>query len=161
MAKSRELIELFHEAVKTAPLGFKGVAADLDKRPSTLYDELNPAPEKSGQGKLGVEDALEIMEMTGDSRPLEYMATRLGFTLRHMADCTPDQPTLAGELLDDLPAIARLHDAARSGMPQAKVAELLRLAIAELEQDYAAYVAHTGNNKAFTSGHVKSMRKVV
>ena len=112
MAGLRDLIMLFHEAAEGYPGKTKALAGDLDKRPSTLYDELNPAQEKTGQGKLGVDDALEIMRLTGDIRPLEFMASILGYTLRPRTPNPPDGDNMHHECLQAYTALDALCTAA-------------------------------------------------
>lgn len=133
MGGLRELIALFHEAAEAYPGKTKALAGDLDKRPSTLFDELNPALQKTGQGKLGAEDALEIMRLTGDNRPLEYMAAHLGFTLRPMTEHLPDGKDMAHECLQGLLAVAKFAEAARDGMAFSDLSPLLEDAIIELQ----------------------------
>ena len=81
----RKVIESFHVAVSKSPLGFKGVAAELGKSLSQLYDECNPAPAKSTAGKLGVEDSIGIMQITDDIEPLRAIAAELGCRVQKQA----------------------------------------------------------------------------
>lgn len=143
MAKKLELIGALHSAVtdKNCPVSVATICEALDKAPSTLYNELNPYPGPDSRHKLGLEDAAVIMALLGDSTCLDLLAARLGFTLRHMTEACPDKRTLPEELLDDLPALAHYHEAMRAGLPVPLVAELLRQAIQELEEDFAKYCA--------------------
>lgn len=70
------------EAIQSAAQahGMRTIAAALNKAPSTAYAELNPWGDRT-QAKLGLEDAVEIMAMTGDVSGLELIAAHLGFRL--------------------------------------------------------------------------------
>lgn len=57
----------------------------------------------------------------------------------------PDKTTLHDELLDDLPAVARLHTAIRKKEDIAHVREALRQAMDELKQSYEAFLKETVN----------------
>lgn len=81
----RKVIEAFHSAVSKSPLGFKGVAAELGKSLSQLYDECNAAPAKTTAGKLGVEDAIGILRITNDLEPLRAIAAELGCRVQRQA----------------------------------------------------------------------------
>lgn len=85
MVKFRRVIEAFHDAVNGSPLGFKGMSSELGKSTSQLYDELNPAPNKSGLGKLGVEDGIEIIQLTKNIQPLNIIASELECRVRPLA----------------------------------------------------------------------------
>lgn len=141
MSGIRNLTAIFQAVALACPQGVKAIAAELDKAPSTLYEELLPTVNRPNQGKLGVEDGLSIMAITGDVRPLEYMASSLGYRLVSLADVCPDKPTLPEELLDDIPALAAYHDAIRQGLPVEAVNAVLQLVIKDLEQDFVAYRA--------------------
>jgi hypothetical protein len=69
------------EAIQAAALAYpvKDLAPQLDKAPSTLYDELSLSRES--KAKLGFADAVRIMVLTKDHRPLQALAALLGYTL--------------------------------------------------------------------------------
>ncbi len=58
----------------------------------------------------------------------------------------PDKDNLNEELLDDLPVVARLHQAIIENKPNAVVRELLVKAKQELDEDYQAYLSAKGNS---------------
>lgn len=57
-------------------------------------------------------------------------------------EATPDKDNLADELLDDLPAVTKLHTAIINREPAQIVRELLSEAKRELDEDYQAYLNH-------------------
>lgn len=83
--------------------GMKKLAPLLDKKPSTLYAELNPWGEQ-GKAKIGMDDAIEIMRITEDYTALELMAAELGFRLA-AKDARPDKENVAEELCQDTQCI--------------------------------------------------------
>lgn len=58
-------------------------------------------------------------------------------------DVVPDKDNLSDELLDDLPAVTKLHAAIISREPEQVVRGLLNKAKRELDEDYQAYLQHT------------------
>lgn len=68
------LVNILHDMISEGREG-RAVAEKLGKRYSTLMRELNPYDHSA---KVGAETMLDIMLATGDIRPLEYMARRLG-----------------------------------------------------------------------------------
>lgn len=85
----RKFVAQVQDAVQASRLTIETLAAKLDKRPSTLYAELNPFPHDGCTAKLGLEDAVKIMEYTADYTPLMQLANHFGLTLRkpdHQAD---------------------------------------------------------------------------
>lgn len=158
MTQKLELVAVLQAAVHEATDTAHGTKAPrvsrvdileaLDKRPSTLDNELNPWPNPDCRNKLGLEDAWRLVLLLGDTSLLEHMATQLGFTLRHMAEACPDKATLPEELLDDLPHLASFHESIRQGKPLEEVHALLRAAIREMEQDFVAYRAQLTSKPA-------------
>ncbi len=73
-----ELSTLIHNLVLDNPVPAKDLAKAIGKPYSTLLREVNPYD--SG-AKLGAETLLHIMAQTGDIKPLEYMAAKLGLRL--------------------------------------------------------------------------------
>lgn len=88
--------------------GIKALAAELNKAPSTLYAELSPWGEP-GKAKMGLDDALEIMRLTGDFTPLEIAASAAGYRLEPLA-ALPDKPTVAEEVADVARELGNLAD---------------------------------------------------
>lgn len=91
--------------------GLKSLAPLLDKRPSTLYGELSPYAEP-GKSKLGLDDALEIMRLTGDHTALVLIAAAFGYRLEAAHVC-PDHTDVRDECLDDAQKLADFHRLAR------------------------------------------------
>lgn len=73
-----ELSSLIHNLVLDNPVPAKDLAKAIGKPYSTLLREVNPYDTGA---KLGAETLLQIMMQTGDAKPLEYMAGKLGYTL--------------------------------------------------------------------------------
>ena len=73
-----ELSSLIHNLVLDNPVPAKDLAKAIGKPYSTLLREVNPY---DAGAKLGAETLLQIMMQTGDAKPLEYMAGKLGYTL--------------------------------------------------------------------------------
>ena len=73
-----ELSSLIHNLVLDNPVPAKDLAKAIGKPYSTLLREVNPYDTGA---KLGAETLLQIMIQTGDTKPLEYMASKLGYAL--------------------------------------------------------------------------------
>ena len=73
-----ELSTLIHNLVLDNPVPAKDLAKAIGKPYSTLLCEVNPYDTGA---KLGAETLLQIMLQTGDTKPLEYMAGKLGYAL--------------------------------------------------------------------------------
>ena len=73
-----ELSSLIHNLVLDNPVPAKDLAKAIGKPYSTLLREVNPY---DAGAKLGAETLLQIMIQTGDTKPLEYMAGKLGYAL--------------------------------------------------------------------------------
>jgi len=113
------------EAVQTAVRkhgGVKMVAADMDMAPSSLGNLLNPYADRSSV-KLGLEQALWIMQRTGDHSALVLMAKELGYGVVPI-NARPDKD-LAGEQLDDVQALAQVQAAIARGAPRDEIAVLV------------------------------------
>jgi hypothetical protein len=72
------LKELVHACVCNSKLPAKVVADRVQKKYSTLMREVNPYDESA---KLGIDTCLELMRITGNIEPLEFMARHLGYKL--------------------------------------------------------------------------------
>lgn len=68
------LEDIAHDIVSDRRDG-RALAEKIGRRYATLMRELNPYDHGA---KLGAQTLLDIMIATGDIRPLEYMARRLG-----------------------------------------------------------------------------------
>jgi hypothetical protein len=73
-----ELSNLIHNLVLDNQVPAKDLAKAIGKPYSTLLREVNPY---DAGAKLGAETLLQIMLQTGDSKPLEYMAGKMGYAL--------------------------------------------------------------------------------
>ncbi len=73
-----EFSTLIHNLVLDNPVPAKDLARAIGKPYSTLLREVNPYD--SG-AKLGAESLLRIMAVTGNYKPLEFMASKLGLEL--------------------------------------------------------------------------------
>lgn len=78
---SANLISTVHELVLESGLGAKNIAAAVGKPYSTLLREVNPYDEGA---KLGAETLVDIMKVTGNILPLEYIAEELGYELKRV-----------------------------------------------------------------------------
>ncbi|MGE4554217.1 MAG: phage regulatory CII family protein [Desulfovibrionaceae bacterium] len=82
------LLEITHQAViERRDISVSDLAQRLGKRPSSLYNEINPR--SPGSAKLGAEDLLRIMDILHDTRPLEYMAAALGCAVTPLPGAQP------------------------------------------------------------------------
>ncbi len=77
-----EFSTIIHNLVLDNPMPAKDLARAIGKPYSTLLREVNPYD--SG-AKLGAESLFQIMSVTGNYRPMEYMAQKLGLEL-NMSD---------------------------------------------------------------------------
>lgn len=73
-----EFASILHELVLDNPVPAKDLAKSIGKPYSTLLREVNPYDTGA---KLGAETLLQIMTQTGDLKPLEFMASTLGYEL--------------------------------------------------------------------------------
>lgn len=73
-----ELTRIVHTSILESTIPAKVIASKIGKPYSTLLREVNPYDEGA---KLGVETLLQILKITGDTAPLEYMANELGMEL--------------------------------------------------------------------------------
>ncbi len=73
-----EFSTLIHNLVLDNQMPAKDLAKALGKPYSTLLREVNPYDTGA---KLGAESLFHIMSITGDYKPMEYMAQQLGFQL--------------------------------------------------------------------------------
>ena len=72
---SRSLTELCQNLVLESTMSAHDIAKAVKKPYSTLMREVNPY---DAGAKLGAETLLEIMRVTGNVTPLEYIAKELG-----------------------------------------------------------------------------------
>jgi len=98
MEKQSVLAEMMHDLVLESPRSARELAKGVGKPYSTLLREVNPHDTKA---KLGMETMLELMQLTGNVDPLDYMARLLGYSLSPLgcrqAEAT-DRPDTANTL---------------------------------------------------------------
>jgi len=108
-----------HEAFINKGLRIEDIAALLDKRPSTIYNELNPYHE--GPAKLGADDLQQIVREYGILEPLAFMARDLGCQLVDLrtAQATARSKDPQGLLdlgLQAMASVGPVADAIRDGL---------------------------------------------
>ena len=69
---------MYKSVVVECSTGAEDLAKAIGKPYSTLLREVNPYDTGA---KLGAETLLQIMMQIGDTKPLEYMAGKLGYSL--------------------------------------------------------------------------------
>lgn len=78
MEKDTTIIGVIRE-ILTQTNGIEEITSKVGKTYPTLMREINPYDRNA---KLGIETLFEIMKITNDIRPLEYIAKELGFTIK-------------------------------------------------------------------------------
>ena len=73
-----ELSKIIHSMILESPIPAKVLAKRIGKPYSTLLREVNPHDEGA---KLGVETFIQLLKVTGDMSPIEYIARELDFEL--------------------------------------------------------------------------------
>ena len=87
---------------------------------------------------MGIENALAIMQYTGDKTALAIMAGELGCSVVERRE--PDRGTVAEESIDDFSAVSRLAQAMQEHASAAEVHRLAMEAHSELEQTVGLYL---------------------
>ena len=72
---SVDFAKLIHSVILDSPVPPKILAKKIGKPYSTLLREVNPY---DGGAKLGVETFIQILKITGDTKPVQYIANELG-----------------------------------------------------------------------------------
>ena len=75
---SEELAKLLPKLLSDLPIQPRKLSQEIGKPYSTLMREVNPM---DSSAKLGVLTMFEIMLITGDTSPLEFMAEAMGYHL--------------------------------------------------------------------------------
>lgn len=139
------LTEVCREAyVHDGGMPLKAVAATVGKPYPTLTRELNPDDDGA---KLGADLLLPLMQATGDIRPLEWLAGRMGYALRKTGDIQPDRPTWAEEHAQDSAIIGELTAAMLAGVDVDSVHVIARRLIADIEQTVEQYARTRGGRQ--------------
>lgn len=73
-----EFATIIHNLVLDNPVAAKDLARAIGKPYSTLLREVNPYDTGA---KLGAETLFQIMSLTGNLKPLEYMSGKLGLAI--------------------------------------------------------------------------------
>lgn len=78
MSRVSSITRLVQETIFASPTEAREIARAIGKPYSTLMREVNPWDPGA---KLGADTLLQVMQVTRDVRPLEYMADELGYTI--------------------------------------------------------------------------------
>ena len=113
-----ELSSLIHNLVLDNPVPAKDLAKAIGKPYSTLLREVNPY---DAGAKLGAETLLQIMMQTGDAKPLEYMAGKLGYTLVSSRGDVPQVTPGAFQASGSVPSVSPAFEE-KSSAEKAKMA---------------------------------------
>jgi predicted transcriptional regulator len=74
----KNVTKVVQDCILDSGIQAKIVAQKINKPYSTLMREINPFDVSA---KLGAETLLEIMKVTRDIRPLQFMASEMGYSL--------------------------------------------------------------------------------
>ena len=129
------VVEAFQKTAQE--YGIAKLAAEMDMRPSTLYNVLNPWGDRS-VARLSLEVAMYIVDRTGDTTPLDVMARELRCICIDIDAC-PDHNTLAEESVDDFNAVSALSKAMQEGKSWGEVSRMAAAAHREIEETLALY----------------------
>lgn len=129
----QEILESLQKVAQA--YGTKRMAADLGKAPVTLYGELNPYSDDTSRHKLGLQDAMNIMSITGDYEPLHLMCTACGFTMNRLG-CEPVVAIVAYQGLSEVMSeVGELAKALQNGLADGHLSHPERVEIARQAQD--------------------------
>lgn len=117
--------------------GVRKMAAEMDMSPSSLGNALNPYADRSS-AKLGLEQALFIMERTGDTSALELMASHFGFTLQRLHP-EPDHDDVRDEMLDDEEKLSLLQRVIRDKEHPAAIRQAAKIAKDDIDETVEQY----------------------
>lgn len=73
-----QLARIIHSSILESSVPAKVIAKQIGKPYPTLLREVNPYDDGA---KFGIETLLQVLKVTGDTAPLEYMANELGLEL--------------------------------------------------------------------------------
>lgn len=88
--------------------GMEALAPRIGMSKGSLYNALNPWGDRQ-TAKLGLEQALAIMAVTGDVTGLTLMAQELHHIVRPIGCQEPDKPTWQEEAVDDTARHGRMQ----------------------------------------------------
>lgn len=127
--KEQALTAIVQTEAQASNTSMKMLAAELDKAPSTLYQQLNPY---DFNGRLGVEDAHDIMKMVGSISLVEAMAADFNCRVECM-DAKPDGEDMRHEQLQAYEAVGLFIQAVDKGFSSKELYPLLERAVKELQ----------------------------
>lgn len=131
---------LIYDAPKV-PL--KAVAAELNKPYFTLCRELNVDDDGA---KLGADLILPIMLKTGDTRPLEWLAARMGYVIFPVEAIKPDRESWEGEHVQDGHRFGEMSRLMDEGATPDEVDAAKRELIREIEETAKRYREQWGRH---------------
>ncbi len=88
--------------------GQERMSKELIIAKTTLSNKLQPYDNPERRHYLNLFEAISVLSVSGDMRPLEILAAMFGFALLPVK-ATPDAPTLDAEKLQDYIAVAECH----------------------------------------------------
>lgn len=121
----------------------KAVAATIGKPYSTLTRELNPDDDAA---KLGADLILPILRLTGDIRPLEWLASRLGYVLLPESCIKPDRNSWEGEHVQDGHRFGEMSRLMDEGATPDEVDAAKRELVREIEETAKKYREQWGRH---------------
>lgn len=140
------LTEVCREAyVHDGKMALKAVAAAVGKPYATLAREMNPDDDGA---KLGADLLLPLMQATGDIRPLEWLAHRMGYALLKKGEIKPDSPTWEGEHAQDSAIMGEMVEAMIAGEPAEVIYRIVRKLTKDLSETAVQYERTRGEGEA-------------
>lgn len=116
-----------YDAIQRSNASIQAIAEGLGKAESTLYAELNG----TRGAKLGLQDALNIMRMIGDYRPLHSWGGYFGFSLVKMGSSQDSCGDIVNEAMDIQVALGPFVAAVRECVADGKITEVERKVLLE------------------------------
>lgn len=153
----KEILDAAYGILKRADISAEEIAiqaygVDENGKPRkshwTLYKELNP---NDTTAKLGAVDLFRLMAVTGDVKPLEIMAKRLGYILVPESGIQPDCDTWQEEHVQDTCDEGDLMKLMASGADPVEVQARSRLYIKNIMETVISY--GDNYNKAQSGKH--------
>ncbi len=135
MTKLAQMILEYDEPI----LPLKQVAEGLGKPYSTLIRELNPDDEYA---KFGADLILPIMKITGDIRPLQWLAEKMGYSLVKNNEVQPDKANWQEESIQDSICHGEIARLMMANAPFEKVSAEIDKMITELQETRLRYREH-------------------
>jgi hypothetical protein len=111
-----------YHTVHDYPGGSAALAPRMGKTPSTLCHEVAPRQMPGSTAKLGLLDAVALMEMTGDHRIMHAVAQRLGGMFVPLAS-VDDEARDASHLADLAREFAHVVEAVASSLADGRITD--------------------------------------